>query len=149
MSGPLATIHAALRSEQLAAPAAIAAAFAATTRAAVGIIAELNHQVFIQGVWGVIPAHLTELSPDAIRGFYPDVTYQMGNPQRCSVPVSGSCGGTAMGAATSILAPQCHAGGVAWTKSEFHGDPLGSDDSEPSLKLAEKLIRKTSSQILT
>ncbi len=65
-----------------------------------GIIAELNHQVFIQGVWGVIPAHLTELSPDAIRGFYPDVTYQMGDPQRCSVPVSGSCGGTAMGAAT-------------------------------------------------
>jgi SHS family lactate transporter-like MFS transporter len=27
----------------------------------------------------VIPAHLTELSPDAIRGFYPGVTYQLGN----------------------------------------------------------------------
>ena len=25
------------------------------------------------------PAHLTELSPDAIRGFYPGVTYQLGN----------------------------------------------------------------------
>ena len=36
-------------------------------------------QLFVQGAWGVIPAHLTELSPDAIRGFYPGVTYQLGN----------------------------------------------------------------------
>jgi len=38
-------IAATLRTEQLAAPAAIAAAFAATTRAAVGIIIELNRQI--------------------------------------------------------------------------------------------------------
>ncbi len=36
-------------------------------------------QVVVQGAWGVVPAHLTELSPDAIRGFYPGVTYQLGN----------------------------------------------------------------------
>jgi SHS family lactate transporter-like MFS transporter len=36
-------------------------------------------QVVVQGAWGVIPAHLTEMSPDAIRGFYPGVTYQLGN----------------------------------------------------------------------
>jgi len=36
-------------------------------------------QVMVQGAWGVIPAHLTELSPDEIRGFYPGVTYQLGN----------------------------------------------------------------------
>jgi SHS family lactate transporter-like MFS transporter len=36
-------------------------------------------QVCVQGAWGVIPAHLTEMSPDAIRGFYPGVTYQLGN----------------------------------------------------------------------
>jgi len=36
-------------------------------------------QLFVQGAWGVIPAHLTELSPDEIRGFYPGVTYQLGN----------------------------------------------------------------------
>jgi SHS family lactate transporter-like MFS transporter len=35
--------------------------------------------VMVQGAWGVIPAHLTEMSPDAIRGFYPGVTYQLGN----------------------------------------------------------------------
>ena len=38
-------IQTALRTEQLAAPAAITAAFGATTRAVVGIIAELNHQI--------------------------------------------------------------------------------------------------------
>jgi MFS transporter, SHS family, lactate transporter len=36
-------------------------------------------QVAVQGAWGVIPAHLTEMSPDSIRGFYPGVTYQLGN----------------------------------------------------------------------
>ncbi len=36
-------------------------------------------QFMVQGAWGVIPAHLTELSPDEIRGFYPGVTYQLGN----------------------------------------------------------------------
>jgi SHS family lactate transporter-like MFS transporter len=36
-------------------------------------------QIFVQGAWGVIPAHLSELSPDEIRGFYPGVTYQLGN----------------------------------------------------------------------
>ncbi|MFD9889219.1 MFS transporter [Amycolatopsis sp. NPDC059027] len=36
-------------------------------------------QIMVQGAWGVIPAHLTEMSPDAIRGFYPGVTYQLGN----------------------------------------------------------------------
>jgi transposase len=38
-------IQTALRSEQLAAPATVTAAFAATTRAAVGIITELNRQI--------------------------------------------------------------------------------------------------------
>jgi transposase len=38
-------IQTALRTGQLAAPAAVTAAFGATTRAAVGIIAELNHQI--------------------------------------------------------------------------------------------------------
>jgi SHS family lactate transporter-like MFS transporter len=36
-------------------------------------------QLVVQGAWGVIPAHLNEMSPDAIRGFYPGVTYQLGN----------------------------------------------------------------------
>jgi MFS transporter, SHS family, lactate transporter len=36
-------------------------------------------QVLVQGAWGVIPAHLNELSPDAARGTFPGFTYQIGN----------------------------------------------------------------------
>ncbi len=36
-------------------------------------------QFFIQGIWGVIPAHLNELSPGEIRGTFPGFTYQLGN----------------------------------------------------------------------
>jgi SHS family lactate transporter-like MFS transporter len=32
----------------------------------------------VQGAWGVIPAHLSELSPDAVRGFLPGFAYQCG-----------------------------------------------------------------------
>jgi len=36
-------------------------------------------QLFVQGAWGVIPAHLNELSPASIRGTFPGLTYQLGN----------------------------------------------------------------------
>jgi SHS family lactate transporter-like MFS transporter len=36
-------------------------------------------QACVQGAWGVIPAHLNELSPPDIRGTFPGVTYQLGN----------------------------------------------------------------------
>jgi MFS transporter, SHS family, lactate transporter len=36
-------------------------------------------QVLVQGAWGVIPAHLNELSPDDARGTFPGFTYQLGN----------------------------------------------------------------------
>ena len=35
-------------------------------------------QSLVQGAWGVIPAHLSELSPDAVRGFLPGFGYQTG-----------------------------------------------------------------------
>jgi SHS family lactate transporter-like MFS transporter len=35
-------------------------------------------QFFVQGAWGVIPAHLSELSPNEIRGFLPGFAYQCG-----------------------------------------------------------------------
>jgi len=35
-------------------------------------------QFMVQGAWGVIPAHLTELSPDSVRGFLPGFAYQCG-----------------------------------------------------------------------
>ncbi len=36
-------------------------------------------QVAVQGAWGIIPAHLNEISPDEIRGTFPGFTYQLGN----------------------------------------------------------------------
>jgi MFS transporter, SHS family, lactate transporter len=36
-------------------------------------------QFMVQGAWGVIPAHLNELSPPAVRGTLPGFAYQIGN----------------------------------------------------------------------
>ena len=41
-------------------------------------------QFMVQGAWGVIPAHITELSPDSVRGFLPGFAYQ------CGVFIAGS-----------------------------------------------------------
>jgi SHS family lactate transporter-like MFS transporter len=38
----------------------------------------------VQGAWGIIPAHLSELSPDSVRGFLPGFAYQ------CGVLLAGS-----------------------------------------------------------
>ena len=35
-------------------------------------------QLMVQGAWGVIPAHISELSPDPVRGFLPGFAYQCG-----------------------------------------------------------------------
>jgi len=43
-------------------------------------------QFMVQGAWGVIPAHITELSPDSVRGFLPGFAYQ------CGVLLAGSVG---------------------------------------------------------
>jgi SHS family lactate transporter-like MFS transporter len=43
-------------------------------------------QFMVQGAWGVIPAHLSELSPDSVRGFLPGFSYQ------CGVLLAGSVG---------------------------------------------------------
>ena len=53
--------------------------FAYSHAAGMLVLGSFLMQLFVQGAWGVIPAHLTELSPDEIRGFYPGVTYQLGN----------------------------------------------------------------------
>ena len=43
-------------------------------------------QFFVQGAWGVIPAHITELSPDSVRGFLPGFAYQCGVALASSLP---------------------------------------------------------------
>lgn len=36
-------------------------------------------QFMVQGAWGVVPAHINELSPDGVRGTLPGFAYQTGN----------------------------------------------------------------------
>jgi MFS transporter, SHS family, lactate transporter len=47
------------------------------------IIGGFFMQFMVQGAWGVIPAHITELSPDSVRGFLPGFAYQ------CGVAIAG------------------------------------------------------------
>jgi SHS family lactate transporter-like MFS transporter len=35
-------------------------------------------QFMVQGAWGIIPAHINELSPGTLRGFFPGFAYQLG-----------------------------------------------------------------------
>ena len=35
-------------------------------------------QFMVQGAWGIIPAHINELSPGPLRGFFPGFAYQLG-----------------------------------------------------------------------
>ncbi len=43
-------------------------------------------QFFVQGAWGVIPAHINELSPGQLRGFFPGFAYQLGVLCASSIP---------------------------------------------------------------
>ena len=36
-------------------------------------------QISVQGAWGIVPVHLNELAPSAVRGTIPGFTYQLGN----------------------------------------------------------------------
>jgi SHS family lactate transporter-like MFS transporter len=36
-------------------------------------------QFAVQGAWGIIPAHLNEISPALARGTFPGFVYQLGN----------------------------------------------------------------------
>jgi SHS family lactate transporter-like MFS transporter len=43
-------------------------------------------QFFVQGCWGVIPAHINELAPAQYRGFFPGLAYQLGAALTAGIP---------------------------------------------------------------
>ena len=49
-------------------------------------VAAFCMQFCVQGGWGVVPAHLNELSPGALRGTFPGLAYQLGNLLAASTP---------------------------------------------------------------
>jgi SHS family lactate transporter-like MFS transporter len=58
--------------------------FAFSATAALLALGAFLMQFLVQGAWGVIPAHLSELSPDSVRGVLPGFAYQ------CGVLLAGS-----------------------------------------------------------
>ena len=74
----------------LLAAVAVAPMWAYASQIAVLVSGAILIQFFVQGAWGVIPAHLSELSPNSIRGILPGFSYQ--------------CGAVLSGAAPSIEA---------------------------------------------
>ncbi len=55
-------------------------------KAGVILVGAFFLQFFAQGAWGVIPAHLSELSPNNLRGLLPGLAYQ------CGVLIAGTVG---------------------------------------------------------
>jgi SHS family lactate transporter-like MFS transporter len=61
----------------IAIPVAFLWAFSPT--AALLGLGAIMMQFLVQGAWGVVPAHLNELSPSDARGTFPGTVYQLGN----------------------------------------------------------------------
>jgi SHS family lactate transporter-like MFS transporter len=92
-------------------------------------------QFFVQGAWGVIPAHINELSPGALRGFFPGFAYQIGVLCASSIPYLEATLGErftyehAMGTLVAIifvvgfvviaLGPEAH--GITFRKTPLEG----------------------------
>lgn len=53
-------------------------AWAFGTTVAALVLGSCAMQAGVQGAWGVIPAHITELSPPSVRGLFPGFVYQLG-----------------------------------------------------------------------
>jgi len=93
-------------------------------------------QFMVQGAWGVIPAHITELSPDAVRGFLPGFAYQCGVLIASLMPWLGArlAEGRSYAWAMSITAGTVFVlcGIVAWLGPERRGIVYGAGSNNKS-----------------
>jgi SHS family lactate transporter-like MFS transporter len=93
-------------------------------------------QFMVQGAWGVIPAHITELSPDSVRGFLPGFAYQCGVLIASSVAYLEALLATHMSYAKSMamvaVTVFSAAAVIAWLGREQHAVEFGRvTESEP------------------
>jgi SHS family lactate transporter-like MFS transporter len=104
------------------------------------VIGAFLMQFLVQGAWGVIPAHITELSPDNVRGFLPGFAYQCGVLIASSVAYLEAVLATRMSYAKSmaIVAAVVFSAAaiIAWLGRERHAVEFGSDASVPEPQLA-------------
>jgi len=107
--------------------------FAYSTTAGMLCLGSFVMQLLVQGAWGVVPAHLTELSPDAIRGFYPGVTYQLGNCLAAfNLPIQESLAssyGYPFALAATIVPTFILLAVVTWLGKEAKGIRFGTDQT--------------------
>jgi MFS transporter, SHS family, lactate transporter len=97
-------------------------------------------QFMVQGAWGIIPAHLSELAPDSVRGFLPGFAYQ------CGVLLAGSIAyieavfaqRTSYATAMALTAVTVFAGAILLTAigREKHGIHFGREFSGSDLPVA-------------
>ena len=59
-------------------------------------------QFMVQGAWGVVPAHLTELSPGEVRGLFPGLAYQLGVLFAANAPYVEAVLATRMGYSNAL-----------------------------------------------
>jgi SHS family lactate transporter-like MFS transporter len=92
-------------------------------------------QFAVQGAWGVVPAHLNELSPPGVRGTFPGFAYQLGNllasaNATIQAGIAEAYGGNfafALASVTAIVAATL--AGLAHFGIEAHGVAFDADDS--------------------
>ena len=91
-------------------------------------------QFVVQGAWGVIPAHLSELSPDSVRGFLPGFAYQCGILLASSIGIVQALVAEHMSYATTMAmtAGAVFIGGAIVTAlgKERHGMAFGGNQKQ-------------------
>ena len=104
------------------------------------VIGAFLMQFMVQGAWGVIPAHITELSPDNVRGFLPGFAYQCGVLIASSVAYLEAVLATRMTYAKSMAIVAAivfsAAAIIAWIGRERHAIEFGGDAALPEPRLA-------------
>jgi len=99
------------------------------------VIGAFAMQFMVQGAWGVIPAHITELSPDSVRGFLPGFAYQCGVLIASSVAYLEALLATHMSYAKSMaivaVTVFSAAAVIAWLGREKHAVEFGIVENEP------------------
>ena len=114
--------------------------FAFSTVAGLIALGAFLMQLFVQGAWGVIPAHLTELSPDEIRGFYPGVPYQLGNLiASLNLPIQQALAkahGYHVALAVTVVPVLLCVAGFTYVGSEARGARFGRQDADTQAGLS-------------
>ena len=95
-------------------------------------------QFMVQGAWGIVPAHLNELSPGPLRALLPGLAYQLGNliSSRNAVLQTGLAmgifgGNLALVLGWTVALVSVFVAGVAWLGSEAKGTNLSTAGGHP------------------